>query len=96
MEEPTPNPRVSWEDANTEAKMRYRDTLATKLDNLSSIKCSDVTCKPHEEEMEEYTMAVLKSMESSAEECLPSRGGSESKGRRQKKRSSTPGWNDHV
>ena len=74
--------KICWENASESAQANYKQTLEHLLDNIylpvTSIKCSDLKCKNHQEEMEEYTMAVLEAIEQAGKLCLASTGGSKS------------------
>ena len=55
----------------------------------SCLSCQDLNCTLHTEEMEDFTMLVLESVENASKECLPSTGSSRSSGL-------IPGWNELV
>ena len=90
--------RVNWAKASEEAKEKYTKTLANKLNSVlepDCVKCLDLHCQVHTEELEDYTMSVLEAVESAAKECLPSSGGGggECSSKRQHL---IPGWSEHV
>ena len=98
LEANTSQPRSSWEQATTDAKVEFKSNLAAKLRGLEMstelIDCQDMHCKDHSDHLEEYTMNVLESMESACKESLPSVGGATSNKKGLFK--PTPGWSEHV
>ena len=87
--------RVNWSKASEEAKLHYRDTLNTKLRSVEvpdCVQCEDLHCTLHTEQLEEYTMNIMETVEMSARECLPTTGGSSTQG----KSDIIPGWSEYV
>ena len=84
-----PRTKVLWEAASGEAKHTFKRTFEEKLDAISiPCECTDIHCKSeeHKEQLEEYTISVLKAMEDAGIECLPS-----SSSAKKKKRNIVPG-----
>ena len=70
-------PRTCWSKATEEAKAKYKDTIATKLNLLlvpDCIHCTDFHCSAHKEEISNYTIEVLEAVEAAARETLPFSG----------------------
>ena len=85
--------RINWGTATVQAKDKYNETLADKLQGLpvpAAIHCRDVQCNAHAVELEDYTMAIMEAVEAAAVECLPLVGGGKEKA------FITPGWNEYV
>ena len=93
VEKPVKQQRVNWDKAADQAKTKYKETLTEKLNNVpvpAAIQCRDVHCRAHMEDLEEYTLAIMESVESAAVECLPLSGGGKEKSL------VIPGWNEYV
>ena len=87
--------KIMWSNASEVAKANYKETLKFYLDNIQlkgCISCQNFQCKIHNEEIDEYTTAVLKAIEYSSMQCLPS----SAKNRSKKKNDVTPGWSELV
>ena len=88
--------RVSWKKSSAEAHEHFLNTLANKLEHLDvpdCINCRDVHCTIHMEQIESYTMDLLETLESAAEECLHCTGGGKTD---QVRQNATPGWTEYV
>ena len=89
-------PKISWDKANEDAKLNYKNVLSSKLSNISvqpeCIECQDFHCKDHSEFIEDHTIKVLEAIESAGKECLPSLGGSKKGGNF----TPIPGWSEYV
>ena len=88
--------RVDWTKATEDAKLTYKTKLAEKLNCLTTpdcVLCTNVHCTEHVENLEDYTMDVLESIESIAKDTLPIRGGG---GAGAASRKTTPGWSEFV
>ena len=101
MESPNIIPRTSWKKASEEARISFKEDLAGKLRELQvpeSVTCQDVHCAVHNHDIEDYTMAVLQAIESSAQTSLPSSPAGASKTRRGQPGgpSQVAGWKEHV
>ena len=69
-ESPIITPRTTWKKASEEERNSFKDNLADKLRVLQvseSVTCQDVHCAAHDDGIEDYTMAVLQTIESSAQ-----------------------------
>ena len=86
---------ISWDKANEDAKLMYKESLSDKLNKIviqpDCLGCQDLHCKAHAEVLEDYTMEVLEAIESAGKESLPLVGGSVSG-----KSTIIPGWSEHV
>ena len=79
VEEPKFDRRVNWDSASEEAKSAYKLILEQLLSNVhvpDCIDCLNPQCQLHKTEIEEYTLAILQSIESAGRKCLPIIGGS--------------------
>ena len=88
--------KVNWDKSTAEAKELYLTTLAKNLDKLSvpeCVQCRDVHCITHMEELEDYTVSVLESIEAAAQSCLACTGRSKQAGGQPQ---AVPGWSDYV
>ena len=88
--------RVNWEKSTAEAKELYLATLANKLDQLEvpeCVQCRDIHCTTHMKEVEDYTIAVLESIEGAAQSSLACTGGRRQAGGHGH---IVPGWSDYV
>ena len=85
--------RVKWSRSSNEAKELFVNTLAERLDNINipdCVACRDVHCNQHMEQMEEYTIAILETVETAAKDCLHSTGAARATV------GQVPGWNQYV
>ena len=70
-------PRPSWKRASCEQKLEYKTQLAERLAGLSApdsvLLCRNVHCKDtkHKEDLDQYTLEVLETVQAVAEENLP-------------------------
>ena len=90
--------RVNWNRSSEEAKTIYSANLAAKLDQVDvpdCVKCRDIHCSIHTDQMEEYTIAVLEAVEAASQECLASSGGAGGKGRSGQQQV-VPGWSEYA
>ena len=88
--------RTSWDKSTAEAKELYKTTLGNYLDMLVApecVHCRDVYCTNHMEEMEDYTIAILESIEAAAQASLACTGGGRQAGGQHQ---AVPGWSDHI
>ena len=88
--------RANWNKASEEARDDFKAALADKLNALpvpASVNCQDVHCSTHSEDIEDYTMAVLQAIESSAQGSLPMVGGGKQDVGQP---GQVAGWNEHV
>ena len=89
--------RVNWSKASEEAKLNYTCILNKKLSSINipdCVQCDDLHCDDHTEQLEEYTMDILETVEKAARECLPTAGGGEGKTKSHK--DIIPGWTEYV
>ena len=90
--------RPTWHKASMEDKASYRYTLEERLSLLAvpdSVRsCTDVHCHlpSHEEDLDQYTLEVLETVQEVAEACLPMPGVSKSR----KGGAIVPGWKSEV
>ena len=88
------NPKPSWKKSNSEQKETYKMELENKLHSLiipsSIILCRDVGCKDpvHREELDHFTLELLETVQSAAEENLAIPGNTPKK--------PVPGWRESV
>ena len=88
--------KVSWGKSTNEAREKYLVELNERFSQLhipDCVLCRDVHCSGHEEQIEDYTIDILETVESVAEECLAHSGGVKHK---TGKASVIPGWSDQV
>ena len=88
-----PEKRVNWSKSSKEAKELYVNTLTNKLDTIDipdCVTCRNVHCTQHMQQMEEYTMSILETVEAAAKECLHSTGAARANA------SVVPGWTQYV
>ena len=90
--------KVSWERANKDARSMFKDMLRDKLSSIQTLEsshCSDLFCdnKRHINDLDNYTMEVLKSMEITGANCLSR---NKTKQRKNTKSRKLPGWNEYV
>ena len=91
-------PRPSWKRASCEQKAEYKNVLAERLSRIpipdSVICCRDVHCKDskHLDDLDQYTLEVLETVQAVAEESLPVPPTSSSK----VGKAIRPGWIDEV
>ena len=88
-------PRSSWSNATEDAKYAYKESLASRLNNLplySCISCHDLNCSDpaHLQGIESYTLELLEAMENAGNQCLPLTNKSKSGPK------SIPGWREHI
>ena len=92
-----PKPRPSWKKASYDQKSDYKIHLAERLAGISTpdsaLCCTDVHCKDpqHKEDLDQYRLEVLETVQAVAEEILPLPPSSNSRAR-----SIRPGWLDQV
>ena len=70
--------RINWSKSSEESRNLYQTTLANNLDAIAipdCVTCRDVHCTTHVEQIEEYTMSIMETIEAVAKECLHSAGG---------------------
>ena len=87
---------ITWTKATDEAKENYRNVLENSLKEMElpgCVMCTNLHCSEHTDQIEEYTLNVLKAVESSSLLCLPS-SISTSDGKPKKR--VLPGWNEYV
>ena len=90
-------PRVNWLKSSKEAQENFKDCLKSNLENISyseSIKCKDVHCSSHFQEIESYAWDIMCSVEDASLQCLSV--GQKKLSNKSKKIKSTPGWLEHV
>ena len=93
----TAKPRPSWGRASTEQKNIYTTSLEQRLAELiipvSVTQCNDLHCQDprHREDLDQYTMAVLESIQDAAEVSLPIPGV-----KSERKKQVIPGWKTEV
>ena len=88
--------KVNWDKSTAEAKKLYLTTLARNLDKLAvpeCVQCRDFHCITHMEELEDYTISVLESIEAAAQSSLACTGRSKQAGGQPQ---AVPGWSDYV
>ena len=89
----------SWKRASYEEKQEYKEVLEEKLKTLlapeSVNSCYNVHCvdPKHREDLDQYTLEVLETVQTVAEEILPVPATSDKSGRKGFRR---PGWLDEV
>ena len=91
----TPTKHIDWCAATEESKLEYEARLTEQLLNVTvpgCVLCTDVHCKDHSGEIEQYTLDILETMQSVARDTLPVKGG----GGKSKHRRCTPGWSEFV
>ena len=92
-------PRPSWKRATAEQKVDYKALLEVRLASLSVpesvLTCKDVHCKDskHKEDLDQFTLELLETVQTVAEESLPV---PTSSGKKSGKESCRPGWSDEV
>ena len=89
--------RINWSKASEESKQNYISTLNVKLSSIhipDCVQCDDMHCGDHTEQLEEYTMDIMETVEKAARECLPTTGGGEGKNKSQG--DIIPGWTEYV
>ena len=88
--------RVNWRKSTVEARDIYTKTLDEKLTQLpipECVSCKDVHCTIHRDQIEDYTVAILETVQTVAGESLSSSGG----GRHgSSKPTAVPGWSEYV
>ena len=90
-------PRPSWRRASSEEKDSYRVTLEQRLADLSIpdsvTNCHDMHCRDasHKEDLDQYTLAVLDTIQDAAEVNLPTPAPKNSSMKK-----IVPGWIDEV
>ena len=94
----TASPRPSWKRASSDEKSNYKTSLEERLSQLivpeTVSSCTDVHCQQpsHKEDLDQYTLAVLETVQQVAEDTLPI----PTVGSTRKGRSITPGWKSEV
>ena len=86
--------RTYCNKATEDEKEKFKDTLPNKLNSLivpACVACQNIHCNIHSED---YTMNVLQSIESSAQDCLPYVGGYKLQGGTLPGR--VAGWSEHM
>ena len=66
--------RTSWQKASEQAHHHFKSDLAEKLNSMevpACISCQDIHCKVHTEDIENYAMNVLQTIEECAQASLP-------------------------
>ena len=95
-EKPSGEKRVNWGKSSKEAREHFVTTLAGKLDTLDipdCVSCRDFHCTIHTEQVEEYTMSILETMETAANECLHNTGAGNTTN---SVKNVVPGWTQFV
>ena len=89
-------PKPSWKRATLEDKTTFKSQLCSELSTLtipqSITNCFDVKCKnkKHREDLDNFTLLVLETVQNVSEQCLPIPQLSS------KKHSKQPGWSNEV
>ena len=92
-------PRPSWKRAIDQQKLQYKSLLEERLARLSTPEsvssCRNVHCQDsqHKEDLDQFTLEVLKTVQAVAEESLPVPPSSRTNG---KQISIRPGWLGEV
>ena len=96
---PNPSkPRPSWKRATDQEKMEYKSLLEDRLARLSVpesvLTCRNVHCQDsnHKNDLDQFTLDVLETVQAVAEESLPVPASSVNSGRK----FSRPGWSEEV
>ena len=87
--------KVMWDNTSLGAIENYKDTLDMLLSDVhlpECINCKDLRCNDHKEEIDEYILSVLDSVQVASKECLPISG----KKSQKKKNKTIPGWSEYV
>ena len=85
----------SWGKANVDERVQWKEQLAGKLREVAiphCVTCRNVHCTQHEDDIVNYCMEVLETVDSVTKECLPCSGGGGGRGGTK----DTPGWNEFV
>ena len=92
-------PRQSWRRSSSKERANYKSALEQKLINLtvpeSVTGCNNVHCQDHghREDLDNYTLEVLSTVQVVAEMCLSMPVSTKSSSTKKKIR---PGWSDEV
>ena len=87
--------KVDWDKSSEQARVAYKDRLTVLLDDIACpacITCSDLHCKVHAQDIEDYAIDILEAVEGAAKDCLATKGGRTCTSRK----NTLPGWREFV
>ena len=93
--------RIAWHKADVSHCTNYRNKLKLSLENIDMkndvLKCRDVTCTDHVDDLCAMYHSLLDSCLSAAEECIPKSGVSTNQRKGYSyNRGNVPGWNKDI
>lgn len=89
-------PKFCWDKANSDDKVRYKQTLRQLLTSITPPvdceNCSSMKCDRHEVAVDLYANSICEALDTAASECLPMTGQQIQHGGQK----AVPGWTEYV